>query len=340
MINVAVIGVGKWGQNHARVYKELASEGIIGRLKICDADENRLKQLKATLNAEWIEWTPNFQDIAQDKNIDAVSIATPSKTHYPIAKELIEAGKDVLVEKPMTMDIIEARNLVELADKHKRILMVGHLMRYHPAVQKLKQMIGAGDLGKVHTMIGTRMDFGLPRKDMGVIYALGVHELDLFCYLLGVDYPKSIVATTSRVYSREIEETAIICADFGYAKGYALESWLIPAYGKRRDLVVVGDKASVHIDYLATQALQIFDSAIILEKGVPVSVQSTGKRTIALPYTEPLKEELKHFIDCVRSRQKPLTDGLAGWRSVVMADAALESARKGEMVELKGDLCQ
>jgi len=335
VINVAVIGVGKWGQNHARVYKELASEGIIDRLKICDADENRLKQLKSALNAEWIEYASSYHDVAQDKNIDAVSIATPSKTHYPIAKELIEAGKDVLVEKPMTMDIIEARDLVALADEHNRILMVGHLMRYHPAIQKLKQMIDTDELGTIHTMIGTRMDFGLPRKDMGVIYALGVHELDLFCYLLGINYPKSIVAITSRVYSQEIEETAIICADFGYAKGYALESWLISTYGKRRDLVVVGDKASAHIDYLATQPLQIFDSAIITEKGVPISAQAKGKNTIALPCDEPLREELKHFISCVQSRQKPLTDGYVGWQAVVMADAALESTRKGKTIELK-----
>lgn len=336
MINIAVIGVGKWGQNHARVYKELACEGIIiGRLKICDADANRLKQLKAALNADWIEWSSSYHDIAKDKYIDAVNIATPSKTHYPIAKELIEAGKDVLIEKPMTMNVNEAKELVALADNHKRILMVGHLMRYHPAVQKLKQMIDTGDLGKIHTLIGTRMDFGLPRRDMGVIYALGVHELDLFCYLLEVDSPRSIVAATNKTYSQEIEETAMIYADFGYAKGYALESWLVSAYGKRRDLVVVGTKSSTRIDYLSTQPLQIFDSTIITEGGVPISAQTKGNKTVALPYDEPLREELRHFISCVKSRQKPLSDGHVGWQAVVMADAALESAEKGKLIKLK-----
>jgi len=330
MLGIAVIGTGNWGKNHVRVYNELMAEGVIGKLKICDVDANRARQLGDDLKVEWVS---DCQDVIKDTDIKAVSIATPSKTHYPIGKEFIEAGKDVLIEKPMTMDINEAKKLVKVAASHGRILMAGHIFRYHPAVCKLKRMIDAGDLGEIQNIIGNRLYFGLPRRDMGVIYALGIHELDVFCYLLGVDYPKSIVAAASKSYGRDIEETAVISADFGHARGYAFESWLVPAYSKMRDLVVVGSKGSARVDYLTPQELYIFDNRIIIDEGVPVRVEDKGKHTISIPYAEPLKEEIKHFISCIISRQSPISDGSVGLRAVTMAEAALKSAKIGKAVQ-------
>ena len=138
MPGVAVIGVGQWGKNHARVYKELSQEGAVDSVQICDADQARVLELSSTLD---IEATSGYQQILNDPKIQAVSIATPSGTHYQIAKECMEAGKDVLVEKPMTMDVAEAEDLVRIADQTARILMVGHIFRYHPAVQELKRRI-------------------------------------------------------------------------------------------------------------------------------------------------------------------------------------------------------
>jgi predicted dehydrogenase len=167
---------------------------------------------------------------------------------------------------------------------------------------------------------------------MGVIYALGLHELDTFCYLLGVDYPKSIVAAVSKSYGGDIEETAMISADFGHARGYALESWLVPAYSKMRDLVVVGSKGSARVDYLTPHELYMFDNRIIIDEGIPVRVEDKGKRTISIPYAEPLKEEIKHFISSIISRQSPTSDGYVGLRAVTMAEAALKSAKTGKAV--------
>jgi len=331
MLGVAVVGTGHWGKNHARVYKELLSEGVIDSLKVCDLDEHRARQWGETLEVEYVT---SYRDLIEDDDIQAVSIVTPSKTHYQLGKEFMEAGKEVLVEKPMTMDIDEARGLVEVAASNNRILMVGHIFRYHPAVSELKRRIDAGELGEIQNLIGNRSLFRLPRTDMGVIYALGIHELDLFCYLMGADYPKSLTAAESRSYGQNTEETAMIFMDFGHAKGYAFESWLVAAYSKMRDLIVVGSKGSARVDYLTPQELHIFDSRIITEEGIPVGVENDGKRTISLPDAEPLKEELKHFISCVVSRQNPLTDGPVGLRSVVMAEAALRSARTGCAVEL------
>lgn len=326
MPGIAVIGTGNWGKNHARVYKELIAEGVIDSLKICDADANRARQLGGDLKVEWVS---DYRDVIEDANIQAVSITTPSKTHYQIGKEFMEAGKDVLVEKPMTMDIKEAEKLVEVAASEGRILMAGHIFRYHPAVCELKRMIDAGGLGTIQLIIGNRLYFGLPRRDMGVIYALGIHELDMFCYLLGVDYPRSIVAAASKTYGQDIEETAMLSADFGSARGYAFESWLVAAYSKMRDLVVVGSKGSARVDYLTPQEFYVFDNRITVENGLPVRTEEKGKRTITLPYAEPLKEELKHFISCVTSRKDPLSDGSVGLRAVIMAEAALKSASTG-----------
>jgi predicted dehydrogenase len=238
----------------------------------------------------------------------------------------MEAGKDVLVEKPLTMDIAEAEELVRVAERDSRILMVGHIFRYHPAVQELRRRMNRGELGKVRAIMSNRLAFGLPRRDMGVIYALGIHELDMFCYLIGVDYPKSVTAVTSKVYSQDIEETAVLAVDFGDVKGYAFESWLVPGREKRRDLLVTGSQMCARVDYLKPQELCLFDTRVITENGTPTSIEDRGERTVSISYAEPLKEELRHFIYCVNSRQKPLTDGAVGLRAVVMAEAALASA--------------
>jgi predicted dehydrogenase len=212
--------------------------------------------------------------------------------------------------------------------------MAGHIFRYHPAVRELKRRIDEGELGKVQNIIGTRKMYGLPRADMGVTYALGVHELDMFCYLLGRDYPQSLITVASEVYSRNIEETAMIVADFGGIKGYAFESWLVPTHDKQRELVVVGSKMSARVDYLKPQELTLFNISIVTENGLPVSVQDMGESVVSLTYAEPLKEELRHFVACVNTREKPLSDGRVGMRAVVMAEAALKSAEERKVITL------
>ena len=332
MIRIGVIGTGYWGKNHVRTYSELASEGKIEKVVICDIDEKRAMELGKAFN---IEYLTDYNKLLRDPGIDAVSIVTPSATHYKIAKEFMEAGKDVLVEKPMTMDPDEAEKLVKISEKTGRNLMVGHIFRYHPAVRELKRRIELGELGKIQLMSSNRLYFGAPRSDMGVIYALGIHEVDMYCYLMNVMYPKSILASTSVCMQEGIEETAMISMDFGDVKGYAFESWLMPSSGKQRDLIVVGSEKSAKIDYLKPQELRIFDIRIaesISSGKKNFNVNDEGSYTIPIPYAEPLKEELTHFLDCIKTREKPISDGVVGMRAVVMAEKALESARTGRMV--------
>ncbi len=332
MTGIAVIGTGYWGKNHVRTYSELASEGVIDSVKICDLDEKRARELGEAFN---IEYLTDYKELIADPNIDAVSIVTPSHTHYALAKEFMEVGKDVLVEKPMTMDSKEAEQLVKIAKNTNQILMVGHIFRHHPAVKELKHRIDQGEFGKIRLISSNRLSFGAPRKDMGVIYALGVHEVDMFCYLMDRDYPDSIHTTASYTLQSDIEETAMITMDFNNTKAYAFESWLMPAYGKQRDLVVVGSEKTAKIDYLKPQELEVFDIRIAeqdFDGKTAFSVENEGSYTIPIPYAEPLKEELRHFIQCVNDRSTPISDGEIGLRAVKMAEAALESVKSGREV--------
>ena len=331
-MKIGVIGTGYWGKNHVRTYSELASEGIIDEVRICDINKKRARELGDAFN---IQYLTDYQILMNDPDIDAVSIVTPSSTHYRLAKEFMEAGKDVLVEKPMTMDSREAEDLVRISKETGQILMVGHIFRHHPAVKELKHRIDAGEFGNIQLISSNRLFFGAPRKDMGVVYALGIHEVDMFCYLMDKEYPDSILAATGYSLQPDIEETAIITMNFGSTRAYAFESWLMPAYGKQRDLVVVGSEKSAKIDYLQPQELRIFDIRIAEQEfndEIAFNVENEGTYTIPIPYAEPLKEELHHFINCIDTRSKPVNDGVIGLRAVVMVEAALESARTGKAV--------
>ena len=325
MVGIGVIGTGYWGKNHVRAYKELKAEGLIDVVKMCDIDKQRARELGSIFS---VEYTTDYKDMISDPDIQAVSIVTPSHTHYKIAREFMEAGMDVLIEKPMTMDIQEAKDLVKISKENNRILMEGHIFRYHPAIRELKHRVDEGEFGNIQNIMSNRLFFGLPRKDMGVIYALGIHELDMFCYLLDKVYPDRLIASSSISFQSDIEETCMIAMDFGDAKGYALESWLVPAYGKKRDLVLIGSEKSARIDYLNPQELHLFDMRIVVEEDALVRIENEGEHIIPIPYAEPLKEELKHFISCVEERKKPISDGMVGMRAVVMAEAARESSKK------------
>jgi predicted dehydrogenase len=329
MIGVAVVGTGYWGRNHVRAYKELENEGFVKKVKICDANEGQAKKMSNTYKVEYIT---DPDELLNDPQIQAVNIVTPSLTHYALAKKFMEAGKDVLVEKPVTMNSAEAKELIEIAGRTGRILMAGHIFRYHPAVKELKRRIELGELGEVKMLFTNRFFFGLPRKDMGVVYALGIHELDLFCYLLDREFPHSLTAVTTHTFKNGIEETAFLALDFGEATGYALESWLVPVYGKKRDLVIIGSEKCAFVDYLNLQELTLFEARIFTDNDMPVRVEDEGRQSIPLTYAEPLKEELRHFLACVKQRSKPLTDGEVGWRAVLMAEKALESSKTGRRI--------
>ncbi|MDD4127405.1 MAG: Gfo/Idh/MocA family oxidoreductase [Methanomicrobium sp.] len=326
MVGIGLIGTGYWGKNHARNWKEMLKEGIIDKLIFCDIDEARVKEL----SGGEVEYTTDYRQILQDKDINAVDIVTPSHTHFPLGKDAMLAGKDVFVEKPMTMNIKESAEFVKLAEEHKKILMPGHLFRYHPGVSKVREMIAEGEFGRIYYLFTNRMAYSTPRRDMGVMYALGVHELDLYCYLLGVKYPNIAKMTEGTFLQPGIEEFANILMEFdNNISGYAIESWMSPFDKKMRNLTIVGSKKSVKIDYMKHNEIEIFDGIIESQEGdngmFPVVAEGTVK-TISIPEKEPLKTELTDFVNSIKSRKQPVSDMYSGMRAVEMVEECL---RKG-----------
>ncbi len=346
MTGVAVAGTGYWGRNHVRAFKELLDEGVISELMLCDVSTERVKALAEGFD---LKYTTNYQEILENRSLDALSIATPSPMHYDMAKKAIEHGKSVLVEKPMTMTSDEAEKLVKITEETDGILMVGHIFRHHSAAQELRKRITRGDFGKIMYMFCNRLAFRVPRTDMGVLHALGIHEMDLFCYLLNQEYPDEIYSHMERHFFSDIEETAMIILTFdNNITCYAFESWMAPVAGKKRELIVIGNKMSARIDYLKPQELQIFDSAILPKKtenepGTSGSgkvkpefeLEQEGSYTIPIEYKEPLKEELKHFINCAQNHTTPLSDMYSGLRAVKMIEVAFESAKTKRNINLK-----
>ena len=324
MVGIGLIGTGYWGKNHARNWKEMLKEGIIDRLIFCDIDESRVKELAGGE----VEYTTDYKEILKNPEINAVDIVTPSHTHFPLGRDAILAGKDVFVEKPMTMSHSEAKDFVKLAEEHKKILMPGHLFRYHPGITKVKEMMDNGDFGKIYYLYTNRLAYSVPRRDMGVMYALGVHELDLYCYLLGTNYPNTVKMTEGTFLQPKIEEFASILMGFdNKISGYAVESWISPFDRKMRDLTVVGSKMSVKIDYMKHNEIEVFDGVIETREGdngmYPVVSNGTVK-TVSIPEKEPLKTELMDFVNSIVTRKQPLSDMYSGMRAVEMVEECLK----------------
>lgn len=327
MIGIAVVGAGYWGKNQIRIYKTLLMEKQIDYLKICDINEERAKQISKDFD---LEYTTRLEDILNDKKITAAVIVTPSSTHYELSKLFLQNGKDVFVEKPITLVSENAMELVKIAEEHKKILMVGHLFRYHPAVKDIRKRINIGEFGELEMILTYRFALGVPRKDMGVILALAIHDLDLSCYLLNQNIPQSILVDNGKFHQDKVIEMTNISLDFeNGAKSYIMASWNIPVYDKKRELIIIGSEKSAIINYLTPSEYKIFDTKIkkknvdgkiILEK------EDNAVSKVILDYKEPLKSEILHYLNCLKTREKPETDGLVGYHAVRICEKALLSA--------------
>jgi len=263
MKKIGVIGCGPWGMKLVRVFREL------GVLKaVCDKDQTKLLDIKDT----GILLSLDYPSLLQ-RDLDGIVIATPAETHYRIARDALVAGKDVLVEKPMTLDCIEARDLVSLAKN--QILMVGHVLLYHPTIQRIKQNLK--DLGTITHIISTRLNWGRFRDYENCWWSFAPHDISVILYLLDK------MPIRYRVHGDQ-NCTQTLLEFGGGERAYIQVSWLYPT--KMHRLVVVGDKGKIEFDGL--------------------------KPTIP----EPLKEEAKHFIECIETRKKPLTDGKHGLRVI------------------------
>jgi predicted dehydrogenase len=335
-VNVAVVGVGGWGKNLARNYSQIPE----AHLKyICDLDEKKLKTAKTQFQPEKI--TTRFDDLTEDAELDAIVIATTGPSHFALCKKGLLAGKDVYVEKPMVLSVKDAEELVKLADQHKRILMVGHLLEYHPVVQKLRDMIKAGELGEVRYIYSQRLNLGTVRMDENALWNFAPHDISVILYLLDLN-PTDVSARGQSYLQPGIEDVVFMSMNFGgKAMGHVHVSWLDPH--KIRKITIVGSKRMAVFDDLEpNEKLKIYDKGAEINMDYDTFAEYVGLRfgDITMPYIrvgEPLRTECDHFLRCVRDRSTPLSDGRDGLRVVRVLEAASQSLQQnGNPVAIGG----
>lgn len=335
MQKLAIVGCGYWGINYVRVFGELPDVQVSW---VCDQDGARLEL--AGRRAPHAAITRDLHDVLADPEVSSVIVATSSATHFEISREVLRSGKNLLVEKPLTLVSEEARELVELAERSRLVLMVGHTFLYNAAVQKMKSLLTSDDFGEIYYLHATRTHLGLIRKDVNAIWDLAPHDISIFNYLVGKE-PVWVSAVGSRLLQNNREDVGFATIVYpGGILGNVHVSWIDS--NKVREVVVVGSKKRIVFnDIDALEKVRIFD------KGVAISgeVDSFGEFQLQLrdgdiispkiEANEPLKVQCQHFLDCVKSGATPISDGRNGL-AVVRTMVAIEKSLRqhGAPVEL------
>ena len=304
-VNVAVIGGGYWGKNLIRNFDAL------GALKcICEKDAHALAELSKTYNR--VEKTDSFEKVLADPSIHAVVIASPAEMHYAMAKASLLAGKDVFVEKPLALRGEEGVELHELALKMEKILMVGHLLQYHPAVIGLKQLISSGELGRIQYIYSNRLNLGKIRREENILWSFAPHDISVILSLTG-EMPDRVVTVGANYLHQRVADVTLSSLSFASGiKAHVFVSWLHPY--KEQRLVVVGDrKMALFDDVEPTDKLLLYPHRIEWKNHVPVPDKKEAEK-IPLEKKEPLREECLHFLECV-DRQDEAEDRRRGGHS-------------------------
>jgi predicted dehydrogenase len=326
MITVGVVGAGGWGKNLARNYFQIPESSL---KYICDLDETKLRRLQAQLPGTAA--TTRFEDLLQDEDVQAIVVATTASTHYRLCREALIAGKDVFVEKPFVLAVQEAEELTELAEQSGRILMVGHLLEYHPIIRRLKQMIADKELGEILYVYNQRVNLGTVRGDENALWSLAPHDISSILYLLDRE-PTDVTARGQAYLQSGIEDVVFMTLNFGgNALAHVHVSWLDPH--KVRKITIVGSKKMVVFDDLeTTEKLRIYDKSAEHNVNYDTFAEYVSLRfgDITIPHVkveEPLRLECQHFLECVRDRKPPVSDGWDGLRVVRVLDAAARSLK-------------
>jgi len=317
---IAVIGAGYWGKNLVRNFMELEV-----LLTVCDTNTESVKDL--LINHRHVELTSQFEKCLIDKNILAVAIATPAEFHYKMAKEALIAGKDVFVEKPLSLNIGEAEDLVRLAEEKKRVLMVDHILQYHPAILRLKELIDGGRLGKLQYIYSNRLNIGKLRREENILWSFAPHDISAILYLTE-EFPLKVRAFGEAYLQQNIYDTTITDLTFhDKLKAHIFVSWLHPF--KEQKLVVIGDKNMAVFDDVAEKKLILYPHKVEWIHRNPVASREQAE-VVAVETKEPLKEACMHFLDCVNKRSRPRTDGNEGLAVLKVLDAAQNYLDRGD----------
>ncbi|MCI5823941.1 MAG: Gfo/Idh/MocA family oxidoreductase [Candidatus Gastranaerophilales bacterium] len=312
---IGIIGAGLWGRNIIRNFYNL---GYLHT--VCDIDNENLKNVISDYNN--VNTTNDYKDILNNPEIKGVVVVTPSHTHYKIVKELLEHGKNVYVEKPISTVANEALSLMNLADEKGLVLMVGHLLLYHPVVNRLKMLIEEGVLGEIKYIQSDRLNINYFKNDRSVMWDLAPHDVSMISYIIDKKPKKVVSAVGASSDGNNIMDITHITLEFENGIiGHISDSWIHPQ--KRVNLLVRGTKATaVFDDTISDNKLQIFDN-----------IKPKTNQVVSLDYIEiePLKLECQHFVTCIENKTKARSDGENGYEVVKV----LEEAEKLMLGETK-----
>jgi UDP-2-acetamido-3-amino-2,3-dideoxy-glucuronate N-acetyltransferase len=318
-VNVAVAGMGYWGKNLVRNFYELGALAAV-------CDSNAAVEKSCADQYKNVRFCREFGEVLSDPTIGAVALATPAVSHYEMAKAALAAGKDVFVEKPLAIHVGQGRELVELAEARRRILMVGHILRYHPAILKLQDLIRSGALGKIQCLYSNRLNIGKIRTEENILWSFAPHDISVMLALLG-EVPSRVSSQGGAHLNRNVFDVTV--SQFEFPSGvhaHIFVSWLHPF--KEQRLVVVGSDKMAVFDDTAEHKLVLYPHKVEWKNRVPTAVKANAE-VVELENREPLKAECQHFLDCVQSHTVPLTDGREGLRVLEVLDACQRSLLKG-----------
>ena len=332
MTTIAIVGYGYWGPNLLRNYMEIPGATVKW---VCEQRRDALD--RACLRYPSVGATTDFEEALNDDAVDAVVIATPITTHYPLAKAALMAGKHVFVEKPMTASADEAMELIDLADESGLTLMVGHTFVFSPPVRKVKELIDSGELGEIRFISSARVNLGLHQKDVSVVWDLAPHDLSILHYWLG-ETASTVSVTGRSCVMADNPDVAFISLAFPSGIVASVEvSWLSPVK-LRRTVVVGSNKMLLYDDTESVEKVKLYDHGVNFKEPETFGEFQLSYRTgdilaPKLATAEPLFTEATHFLECIASGQTPITDGRAGLSVVASLEAAERSLSNGGRAE-------
>ena len=302
-MKIAAIGCGYWGKNLVRNFNDLKALHTV-----CDATTEGREV--ATRLAPEAKIVSDYELVLKDSEISGVAIATPAVTHRDLAIQAVEAGKDVFVEKPMALSVAEGEEMLTSARANQRVLMVGHLLEYHPAIVKLKNLIHDGELGTIQYIYSNRLNFGKIRKEENALWSFAPHDIAVILRLVNA-MPVEVSCRGANYINSELADVTLSSLQFeNNIHAHIFVSWLNPF--KEQKLVVIGDrKMAVFDDVANDEKLVLYDQQVRLEDGIS-RTHKEARTVFSLPPGEPLKEECREFVRCIETREQPLTDGLSG----------------------------
>ncbi len=314
---ICVVGTGYWGKNLVRNFFNLGSLH-----SVCDTNPETLKSF--TLQYKGVQGVASLTEVLNNPEIKGIAISTPAPSHASIAREAMLAGKDVYIEKPLCLSEEEGAELNTLAAEHGRILMVGHLLWYHPVVLKLKELVDAGELGRIQYIYSNRLNIGKLRREENVLWSFAPHDVSVILGLTN-EMPESIRAQGGNFLHRRIADTTVTLLNFASGiRAHIFVSWLHPF--KEQKLVVVGEKQMAVFDDTAPwdDKLQLFPHSIDWHDNIPVAHKAEAV-SVHVEEDEPLRAECAHFLACIQSRSTSRTDGEEGLRVLRVLNACQAS---------------